>query len=162
MNTESLRGLYVDELRDAYSAENQILDALARMEKAASHEQLQSAFRRHREETQAHARRLEQILDTLGEQARGEPCQGMQGILAEGEALVDGAGGDARDAALISAAQRMEHYEIAVYGALRTFASELGREEDARLLQQTLDEEGRADQELTRIAQSTVNRSASG
>ncbi len=160
MNTQSLQGLYVDELRDAYSAESQLLDVLPRMEKAASHEQLQSAFRQHREQTQTHVRRLQQILDSLGEKARGEPCRGMRGILEEGEGLLDGPDGLARDAALISAAQKVEHYEMALYGALRSFANQLGRKEDARLLQKTLDDEGNADHELTRIAHARVNEDA--
>jgi len=117
MNTQSLQALYVDELRDAYSAENQLLEVLPRMEEAASHERLQSTFRQHREQTQTHVRRLELILDTLGEKARGDLCRGMRGILDE----------------------------IALYGTLRGYAKQLGRKEDARILQKTLDEEGNAD-----------------
>ena len=160
MNTRSLQGLYVDELRDAYSAETQLLDVLPRMEKAASHQQLQSAFRQHREQTQTHVRRLQQILDALGEKARGETCRGMRGIIEEGASLLDGSDGVARDAALIATAQRVEHYEMALYGTLRSFANQLGRKEDARLLGMTLEEEGTADHELTRIAHARVNRDA--
>jgi len=160
MNTRSLRGLYVDELRDAYSAETQLLDVLPRMEKASSHEQLQSAFRQHREQTQTHVRRLEQILGALGEKARGETCMGMRGIIEEGASLLEGSDGIALDAALISTAQRVEHYEMALYGTLRSFANQLGRKEDARLLGITLEEEGNADHELTRIAHARVNKDA--
>jgi len=160
MATESLQDLYVSELKDALSAEQQILNALPKMEKASGQEQLQKAFRTHREITEEHVRRLESIMESLDEKPKGKKCKGIEGIIDEGEELMKEANGDARDAALIAAAQRVEHYEIALYGALRTFANQLGRPDDARLLQQTLDEEGKADQELTRIAESRVNQDA--
>jgi ferritin-like metal-binding protein YciE len=160
MATASLHDLYVSELKDALSAEQQILNALPRMEKASSHEQLQKAFRKHREVTEEHVSRLETIMESLDEKARGKKCKGIAGILDEGEELMNDVDGDARDAALIAAAQRVEHYEIALYGALRAFANQLGRPDDARLLQKTLDEEGKADKELTRIAESRVNQDA--
>jgi ferritin-like metal-binding protein YciE len=159
-HTENLRDLYVHELKDAFSAEQQILQALPKMEEASDHEELQNAFRQHRAQTEEHVRRLESIMDALDTQPRGKKCKGIEGIIEEGEEMTKGSNGQARDAALISAAQRVEHYEIALYGVLRTFAEQLGRSEDARLLQKTLDEEGSADKELSRIAESRVNREA--
>lgn len=158
--TRNLQDLYVHELQDAFSAERQILKALPKMEKAAHDEELQKAFRQHREVTEEQVRRLEQIMSSLDQKPGGTKCKGMEGILEEGEEMMKESDGDARDAALISAAQRVEHYEIALYGTLRTYAKELGRNEDARILQQTLDEEGTADNELTRIAESRANREA--
>lgn len=160
MSTQSLQDLYVAELKDALSAEQQILNALPKMEKASSHQQLQKAFKTHREVTEEHVRRLENIIESLDESPKGKKCKGIAGIIDEGEELMKDTKGDTRDAALITAAQRVEHYEMAVYGTLRTFANQLGRQDDAKLLQQTLDEEGRADQELTRIAESRVNEEA--
>ena len=159
-NLQDLEDLYLHELQDAFSAEQQILKALPKMEKAANHEELQEAFRQHRQVTEEQVRRLEQIMKSLDAKPGGTKCKGIQGIIEEGEEMMKESDGDARDAALISAAQRVEHYEIALYGTLRTFAKELGRNEDARILQQTLDEEGTADNELTRIAESRVNREA--
>ena len=160
MATQSLQDLYVAELKDALSAEQQILNALPKMEKASSHQQLQKAFKTHRELTEEHVRRLETIIESLDESPKGKKCKGIAGIIDEGEELMKETQGDTRDAALITAAQRVEHYEIALYGTLRTFANQLGRQDDAKLLQQTLDEEGKADQELTRIAESRVNEGA--
>jgi len=161
MGTQTtLQELYIHELKDAFSAEKQILKALPKMEKASGHKELQDAFRQHREVTEEHVRRLESILETLDVKPGGKKCKGMEGIIEEGEEMMKEAEGDTRDAALISAAQRVEHYEIAAYGTLRTFASQLGREEDARILQMTLDEEGTADHELSRLAESRINREA--
>jgi ferritin-like metal-binding protein YciE len=162
MTTESLQDLYLAELKDAFSAEKQILKALPKMEKASSHEQLQNAFREHREVTEEHVRRLESIMESLDVKPRGKKCKGMEGIIEEGEEMMKESDGEARDAALITAAQRVEHYEMAVYGALRTFANQLGRPDDARLLQQTLDEEGKADHAVTRIAVAGVTPKAMG
>lgn len=158
--TQTLEDLYIHELKDAFSAEQQILKALPKMEKAASHERLQQAFREHREITQEQVRRLESIMESLEASPRGQKCKGIEGIIEEGEEIMNESNGEARDAALIASAQRVEHYEIALYGTLRTFANQLGREEDARLLQQTLEEEGEADHELTELAESRINREA--
>lgn len=160
MNTESLQSVYVDELRDAFSAEQQILDALPKMEKAAKNDQLRNALRQHREQTEEHVRRLEQIIEGLDERTSGKKCKGMKGIIDEGEEVLKGKDSDAKDAALISAAQKVEHYEMALYGSLRSYANQLGRDQDARVLQQTLDEEGKADHLLTDIALSRINKSA--
>lgn len=160
MTSQSLQDLYVAELKDALSAEQQILNALPKMEKASSHKQLQKAFKTHREITEEHVRRLESIMESLDEKPKGKKCKGIAGIIDEGEDLMKETDGGTRDAALITAAQRVEHYEMAVYGSLRTFANQLGRPDDAKLLQQTLDEEGNADKELTRIAESRVNEDA--
>ncbi|MGH7503158.1 MAG: ferritin-like domain-containing protein [Longimicrobiales bacterium] len=160
MPAESLQDVYLDELKDAFSAEQQILAALPKMEKAAAHTELRDAFREHRELTDEHVRRLELIMESLNQTPKGKKCKGMAGIIAEGEDVLKETNGNARDAALISAAQRVEHYEIAMYGSLRTFANELGRTQDAALLQQTLDEEGEADKTLSKIAESAVNLDA--
>jgi ferritin-like metal-binding protein YciE len=160
MATETLQDLYIEELKDAYSAEQQILKALPKMQEAAADQGLQTAFRNHQDVTEEHVRRLERIMSELDERPGGKKCKGMEGIIAEGEEILKKTNGIALDAALISAAQRVEHYEMAMYGALRTYAHHLGRAEDADLLQQTLDEEGDADKELTMIAESRVNRGA--
>jgi ferritin-like metal-binding protein YciE len=160
MATETLQELYLHELRDAHSAEQQILKALPKMEEAAANPDLRHAFSQHRQVTEEHVRRLEQIMTSLDEKPKGVKCKGMEGILDEGEETLKKVNGDAKDAALASAAQRVEHYEMAVYGALRTYANRLGRTTDASLLQRTLDEEGEADKELTRIAESGLNQKA--
>ena len=155
---ENLEKLYVDELKDAYDFEHQILDALPKMEKAAVSPQLQEAFREHREQTKGQVRRLEQVFNMLGRDADRKTCKGMKGLISEGEEYIKAKGDDATiDAALVSAAQRVEHYEMAVYGTLRTFARALGHTEQANLLQQTLDEEAKADEKLTRLAESGIN-----
>lgn len=160
MATDSLQELYIHELKDAFSAEQQILKALPKMEKEASHAELQNAFRRHREVTEEHVRRLEQIMETFNEKPKGKKCKGIEGIIEEGEDMMKASNGEAKDAALISAAQRVEHYEMAMYGTLRTFANQLGRNDDATLLQRTLDEEGQADKLLTQIAEARINQDA--
>ena len=158
MELESLRDLYVDELKDVYHAEKQILKALPRMAKAASHEELRTAFEDHITQTEEQVRRLETIFDDLGKPARGKKCLGMEGLIAEGKEMMDeDAEPEVLDAALISAAQRVEHYEIAVYGTLRTYARQLGYENQAQLLQQTLDEEAATDERLSMLAESRVN-----
>jgi ferritin-like metal-binding protein YciE len=161
MPMDSLQDLYMKELRDMYNAEKQILRVLPKMAKAATNEKLQAAFTDHREVTEEHVRRLETIFDSLGTAHRGKRCAGMEGIIEEGaELLEEEAEEDVMDAGLIAAAQRVEHYEMAAYGTLRTFAAQLGRDEDARLLQQTLDEEGEADKLLSKLAETQVNRQA--
>ena len=157
----SLRELYLNELRDLYSAETQLIDALPKMADAATSPQLKAAFSNHLEETRLHAQRLERIFQTLGEKPSGETCAAMKGLISEGEDYVKAGGDDnVRDAGLIGAAQRVEHYEIAGYGTARALATRLGEAAAARVLQQTLDEEGAADKKLTQIAESQVNAEA--
>jgi ferritin-like metal-binding protein YciE len=154
MKMESLRDLYVDELKDLYSAENQIVKALPKMAKAASSDDLRAAFEKHLEQTRIHVERLEQIFEGLEESPKGKRCKGMEGLIKEGkEMLEEDAEPDVLDAGLISAAQRVEHYEMAGYGCVRTYARLLGAEEAAELLQQTLDEEGETDKTLTELAE---------
>jgi ferritin-like metal-binding protein YciE len=157
MKLENLQQLYLRELRDLYSAENQITDALPKLIDAANNSELKNALQEHLNVTQTQISRLEKIFQTLNEKPTGETCKGMKGVIKEGDEIVS-AGGDPStvDAGIISAAQRVEHYEMAGYGTVRTYAKLLGQEEHTRLLQQTLDEEEEADQTLTQIA-STVN-----
>ncbi|HSK79743.1 MAG TPA: ferritin-like domain-containing protein [Thermoanaerobaculia bacterium] len=155
MEIDSLRKLYVDELKDLYSAEKQILQALPRMAKKATNPQLRQGFERHLEQTRMQVERLDRIFELLGKSPRGKKCKGMEGLLEEGkEMMQEDMDDDVMDAALIAAAQRVEHYEIAGYGTVRTYAELMGEKEHAKLLQQTLDEEGQTDKELTRLAQS--------
>jgi ferritin-like metal-binding protein YciE len=161
MSTQSLQDLYVQELQDLYSAENQILQALPKMAEAAYSEQLRLGFNEHLQQTQGHVQRLQQIFDKLGENPAGETCKGMQGLIQEGEKLIsEGEASEVRDAGLIASAQKVEHYEMAGYGSVRTWARELGDSEAVDLLQQTLDEEGQTDQKLTTLATKQVNREA--
>jgi ferritin-like metal-binding protein YciE len=161
MDIDSLQKLFVHELKDLYSAENQILDALPKMAEKASDPELRQAFEKHRSQTEEQVRRLEQIFDSLEHQPGGHKCRGMEGLIEEGEEVMkDAEDDDVRDAGMIAAAQRVEHYEIAAYGTARTYARTLGNEDAARLLQQTLDEEGETDKKLTQLAESRVNRSA--
>jgi ferritin-like metal-binding protein YciE len=158
MKLTTLRDLYVEQLQDLYSAETQLVEALPKMAKAASHSQLQSAFKEHLEQTKTHAQRIEQILGTMGAQTGAQKCKAMEGLIKEGEEMIKSRGdSDAIDAGLIAAAQRVEHYEMAGYGCVRTYARTLGDEQAARLLQQTLDEEGMADKKLTSLAEEVVN-----
>lgn len=153
MKLDSLHSLFVHELKDLYSAETQLLEALPKMERAATHGTLKAAFREHLEETRGHVERLEQICNELGISPAGEHCEAMEGLITEGEELINAPGDpDTRDAALISAAQRVEHYEIAAYGTARTFAKRLDFGDAAKLLDKTLDEESAADSKLTKIA----------
>jgi len=159
---ETLRDLYLNELRDLYSAESQLIDALPKMAEAATAPELKQAFLDHLEQTHGHAERLEQIFDELGEKPSGETCAAMKGLIKEGEDYIQAGGnGDVRDAGLIGAAQRVEHYEIAAYGTTRAIAQRLGEASAVELLQETLDEESEADALLTDIAESHVNASAS-
>jgi len=161
MSLQTLEDLYVDELKDLYSAETQIVKALPKMAKAASSPDLKKAFETHLQQTEGHVQRLEQIFEKLGKSPRGKACKGMQGLLEEGEELIAEEGEPkVKDAGLIAGAQRVEHYEIAAYGSVRTYAEELGDKEAVKLLQQTLDEEGQTDQLLTKLAESGVNQGA--
>jgi ferritin-like metal-binding protein YciE len=158
MELESLRALYVDELKDLYSAEGQILKALPRMIKAASNRQLRQALTEHERVTRRQVKRLERIFKDLDESPRGKKCHGMEGLLEEGKELIaEKPDSEVLDAGLISKAQHVEHYEIAGYGTVRAWAQQLGYDEHAELLQATLDEEGEADKRLTQLAESSIN-----
>jgi ferritin-like metal-binding protein YciE len=158
MAVDSLEKLFVHQLKDLYSAEKQLLRALPKMAKNAAHDELRQAFEVHRDQTETHVERLEQIFDELGASPRGKKCRGMEGLIEESEeALEEEMEDDVRDAAMIANAQRVEHYEISGYGTVRTFAERLGHDRAARLLQQTLDEESQTDELLSRIAESYVN-----
>jgi ferritin-like metal-binding protein YciE len=161
MSMDSLTDLYVEQLQDLYSAENQILKALPDMEKAAQHHQLKDAFREHRKVTEEQVKRLEQIFDDLGESPKGHHCKGMEGLIKEGQEML-GEKGDSNviDAGLIAAAQRVEHYEIAGYGTVRSYAERLGHSNHVDLLQRTLDEEGETDKKLTQLAEGVINQDA--
>lgn len=159
MPVNSMRDLFVDELRDLYSAENQLVSALPQMAAASKSDTLKSTFENHLEETRGHVRRLSEIFTDLGQSPNGKTCKAMQGLIAEGSEAIQMQGDpDVRDAALIGAAQRVEHYEMAGYGVARTFAKELGFDNAASKLQKTLDEEGRADKKLTSIAEGGLFR----
>ncbi|HXT15010.1 MAG TPA: ferritin-like domain-containing protein [Gemmatimonadaceae bacterium] len=158
MADESLQDIYVEQLKDLYSAENQILKALPKMAKGAASKELSSSFQEHEVQTRTHVERLEKIFSQLGEKPGGHKCKGMEGLLEEGdEVLEEHDESPARDAAMIAAAQRVEHYEIAGYGTVRTMANMLGFADQATLLQQTLDEEGLTDKKLTTLAETVVN-----
>jgi ferritin-like metal-binding protein YciE len=154
MSQNNLKSLYVDELRDLYSSEQQLIKAIPKMAKAANSDELRKGFEEHLEQTRGHATRLEQILSGLGEPVKGKKCKGMAGIVAEGgEMITEDFQGALMDAALISAAQRVEHYEIAAYGAVHAYATLMGESEAASLLQQTLEEEKETDQKLTELSE---------
>ena len=154
----SLEDLLMLELNDLYDAEQRIIEALPQMADAASSSALKQAFRQHLEETKRQASRLEQIFVDLGKPASRETCDAMKGLIKEGSEIVDATGNpDVKDAALISAAQRVEHYEIAGYGSARAFAEHLGHSNVVRLLQMTLDEEKQADARLTQLAEASIN-----
>jgi ferritin-like metal-binding protein YciE len=154
MAKDSLRELYIDELRDLYNAETQLVKALPKMAKAAANDQLREAFEEHLRETTEHVSRLEQIFEQLGEKASGKKCLGMEGLVKEGaETMKEDYEENVKDAAIIGAAQRVEHYEMAGYGTVRTFAERLGESEHVALLEQTLEEEKNADQKLTKLAE---------
>lgn len=153
MKLESLHDLFVDELKDLYNAENQLVKALPKMAKAAASDELRTAFEEHLHETQGQVERLETIFHQMDVSPKGKKCQAMQGLIEEGKTRIDEDAEDAvRDAALIAAAQRVEHYEIAGYGTVRTYAQLLGLDEAVDLLQETLDEEAAADQKLSDLA----------
>ncbi|MDT0632807.1 ferritin-like domain-containing protein [Rubrivirga sp. S365] len=158
LNLKSFDDLYVAQLKDLYSAESQLVDALPKMADAAAHPDLKQAFMRHLETTRRQKDRLEQIGKNLGKSLSGETCEAMKGLVKEGQEIIDADGDEAvRDAGLIAAAQRVEHYEIAGYGTVRTFAERLRRDDDARLLAETLAEEEATDDSLTQLAESIVN-----
>jgi ferritin-like metal-binding protein YciE len=162
MSMDSLKDLYIDELKDLYNAENQLLKALPKMAKKASAPELKRAFQDHLVQTEGHVNRLEKIFKGLGEKPTGKTCKAMKGLVEEGKEIIEEDGDDAvLDAALIGAAQKVEHYEIAGYGVARTFASLLGEEEAMESLQRTLNEEGETDKKLTQIAESAINIEAS-
>ncbi len=161
MALETLHDLYVDELRDLYNAENQLLTALPKMATAASAPELAAAFNEHLTETKIHIERLETVFKELDTSPKGKKCKAMEGLLAEGkDLLAEDADPSVMDAALIAMAQRVEHYEMAGYGCVRTFARLLGEDEAADLLQATLDEEGAVDKKLTQLAESVINADA--
>ncbi|MCE9531527.1 MAG: ferritin-like domain-containing protein [Planctomycetes bacterium] len=161
MKMKSLHDLYVDELKDLYNAEHQLLKALPKMAKAASAPELQEAFTSHLEETRGQVERLEQIFLKLDESPKGKKCKAMEGLLEEGkDVMEEDMETSVKDAALIAAAQRVEHYEMAGYGCVRTFAQLLGYDEAVELLQETLDEEGAADKKLTELAETVINIAA--
>ena len=168
MTPKNLQDLYVHELRDLYSAESQLVDALPTMAEKASSPELQQAFRTHLEETKRQKERLERIFERMDERPSGQTCQGMKGLVKEAKDLISDAdsffGSDAPpevlDAGLITAAQRVEHYEIAGYGAVATYAEMLGRQEDHDLLGQTLEEEKTTDEKLKRLAKESINLEA--
>ncbi len=154
MTNNSLRELYVDELKDLYSAEMQLTKALPKMAKAASSGELREGFEKHLQQTQGHVERLEQIFEMLDEKPTGKKCLGMEGLVKEGaEVMEEDFQDDVMDAALISAAQRVEHYEIAAYGTVAAFADLLDEPEHASLLRETLEEEKETDEKLTELAE---------
>lgn len=154
MELETLKDLYVEELRDLYNAEKQLLKALPKMAKAAASRQLATAFKGHLTQTKVHVERLETIFDTLGIRPGGKKCKAMEGLIKEGADLMkEDAEPEVMDAGLIAAAQRVEHYEMAGYGCVRTYAQVLGASAAVKLLQQTLDEEGDTDKKLTSLAE---------
>ncbi|HVU89307.1 MAG TPA: ferritin-like domain-containing protein [Pirellulales bacterium] len=154
MKMATLKELFVDELKDLYSAEKQLIKALPKMAKAAHSEDLQQGFLDHLEQTKGHAERLEQVFELLGQKAKAKTCKAMVGLIEEGEELLqEDAEPEVLDAGLIAAAQRVEHYEIAGYGCVRTYAELLGEDQARNLLQQTLDEEAATDRKLSELAE---------
>lgn len=155
---EHLKDLYLEELKDIYSAETQLVTALPKMARAAHSPQLQESFNVHLEQTKVQVQRLEKIFDRLGEKPTGKNCKGMAGLIIEGEEMIHEKGEpEVIDAGLIAAAQRVEHYEIAAYGCARTYARMLGERDAEQMLQQTLDEEEATDRKLTVLAESSIN-----
>lgn len=162
MNATSLRELFIEELKDLYDAENQLIEALPKMAEASMSAELRNAFEEHLQQTRNHAQRLEQVFQFVGEKPKKGDCKAMTGLVKEGNQVIkDIDQEEVRDAAIISAAQRVEHYEIAGYGTLRTWAGLLGHTDAEQLLQQTLDEEKEADEKLNEISE-TANVEAGG
>ncbi len=158
MKLESLKDLYLEQLRDLYSAETQIVDALPKMAEAATSPDLRKGFNDHLRQTEEHVRRLERIFQDLQESPKGHTCEGMKGLLKEGSEMTKMRGEPAViDAGLIAAAQRVEHYEMAGYGTVRTYAEMLGKTEHVSLLERTLQEEEQTDERLTELAESHIN-----
>ena len=161
MKLDTLQKLYTNELRDLYSAENQLLKALPKLAKAASSEELKNAFQKHLEQTKSHVERLEQVFEELDEKPKGKTCRAMKGLVEEGSEILQQHGEESvLDAGIIVAAQKVEHYEIAGYGSVRTFAHLLGQNKAAELLQTTLDEESETNQILNKLAEGIVNPEA--
>ncbi len=161
MQLHTLKDLYIEELKDLYSAEKQLVKALPKMIKATKHPELKAAFNTHLQQTVEHVGRLEEVCLELGASPRGKRCEAMAGLIQEGSDLIDKEpDDDVLDAGLIAAAQHVEHYEMAGYGTVRTYARQLGYESQAQLLQKTLDEEGEADHLLTDLAEARINLDA--
>lgn len=161
MKLGNLRDLYLQELKDIYSAESQVMKALPKMVKAASSPKLQDAFREHLEQTRNQISRLDQIFQGLGVPTRGRRCEAMEGIIKEGEEMMTiDAEPSVRDAALIASAQKVEHYEMASYGTVKAYAKMLGEDEAVDLLDETLSEEMKTDKMLTKLAEKAVNKEA--
>jgi ferritin-like metal-binding protein YciE len=157
----SFDDLFVEQLEDLYDAEQRLTKALPQMAAAAHNPSLKAAFQEHYRQTEGHVTRLQQVFQMLGKRAKSKTCEAMKGLVEEGQEAISASGNpDVKDAALIAAAQRVEHYEIAGYGTVRTFAQRLGRQDAARLLQQTLDEEGATDKKLTILAEQAINPKA--
>lgn len=161
MKLDTLEQLYVSELRDLYSAENQLIKALPKMAKGASSPELKDAFEKHLEQTKGHVERLEELFGQRDESPKGKTCQAMKGLIEEGSEILKQEGeSSVIDAGMIVAAQKVEHYEIAGYGSVRTFAQLLGKDEEAKLLQATLDEEAETNELLNELAETVVNPEA--
>src|ERR1700682_507259 len=161
MKMKTMDDLFLAQIKDLYDAEKQLVKALPKMAKAASSQELRQGFQGHLDQTKGHVSRLEQIFDQVGEKASGTKCEGMAGLIDEGEEIVDEIEqSPLRDAGLIGAAQKVEHYEMAGYGTLRTFAQMLGHRQAVTLLEQTLNEEKQTDQRLTQLAESMINEEA--
>jgi ferritin-like metal-binding protein YciE len=161
MSLDTLEKLYIEELRDLYNAEHQLLKALPKMAKGASSPELKDAFEKHLEQTKGHVQRLEELFERRDESPKGKTCKAMKGLIEEGSEILKEEGEDSvLDAGMIVAAQKVEHYEIASYGSVRTFANLLGKDEEAKLLQATLDEEAETNETLNRLAEGIVNEEA--
>jgi ferritin-like metal-binding protein YciE len=161
MKLDTLQKLYTDELRDLYNAETQLLKALPKMVKGASSQELKDAFEKHLEQTKTHVERLEEVFEGLGERPKGKTCRAMKGLIEEGSEILEQDGEESvLDAGIIVAAQKVEHYEIAGYGSVRTFAHLLGQNQAAELLQTTLDEESETNEILNKLAEIVVNPEA--
>jgi ferritin-like metal-binding protein YciE len=160
MTIQTMEDLFVEQIQDLYDAELRLVKALPKMAEAATNAELRNAFEGHLQETEGHVQRLERVFEELGQEAKKETCEAMKGLIKEGEQTMDIEDPALRDAALIAAANRVEHYEMAGYGTARTLATSLGLSQSANLLEQTLEEEKKADATLTQIAEQTVNQKA--
>jgi len=161
LTLNSFDDLFEEQLQDLYDAEQRLVKALPKMASAAHSSSLKSAFQEHLRQTEGQVSRLERCFQLMGKSAKAKTCEAMKGLITEGEEVISASGDpDVKDAALIAAAQRVEHYEIAGYGSVRTFAQRLGRKDVAQLLQETLDEEGATDKKLTSLAEQTINPKA--
>jgi len=161
MAIKSMDDLFLEEIKDLYDAEKQLVKALPKMAKAADSDELRQGFQEHLDQTKGHVDRLEKVFDIMGKKASGKKCEAMQGLIEEGNDVIEEIDASPlRDAALIAAAQKVEHYEIAAYGSCRTFAEILGRSDAAELLEQTLEEEKTTDEKLTELAEGMINEEA--